>query len=264
MATLSKSFQAVLNATKPSSSSCRRALLSTTTISNTTTLHPESSPIPSQSNRLADLSNPTSCQSSPATQDVFRRRPAWKPPISTYKPRHPALSGRPPPPKPTSKDILKDELDPSVQTLLPLLRSQPPFYATIQIHGKNYFIQAGDSIRLPFVMQGVEPGDVIRMNRAILVGSKDYTLKAGTTETKRDGQKFLDERLYVARARVMGVVKEPERTKVKTKPRQRHARYTVSQHSYTMLKVMEVDLTDFGSQSSHIDDTQPVELPTEV
>lgn len=110
-------------------------------------------------------------------------------------------------------------------------------------------------------MQGVEPGDVIRMNRAILVGSKDYTLKAGTTETKRDGQKFLDERLYVARARIMGVVKEPERTKVKTKPRQRHHRYTTSQHSYTVLKVMEVDLTDFGSQNGQLEEAKPTELP---
>jgi hypothetical protein len=42
----------------------------------------------------------------------------------------------------------------------------------------------GDTVRLPFLMQGVEPGDVLRLNRAINLGSRDYTLKAAAAPPK--------------------------------------------------------------------------------
>jgi large subunit ribosomal protein L21 len=93
-------------------------------------------------------------------------------------------------------------------------------------------------------MQGVEPGDILRFNRATIIGSRDYTLKAGTTEHKSEKQKYLDERLYTVRARVVGVTQEPERVKIKKVRRRRHAKHTWSQHSYTILRITEVEVRD--------------------
>jgi large subunit ribosomal protein L21 len=87
-------------------------------------------------------------------------------------------------------------------------------------------------------MHGVNPGDVLRLNRASLLGSRDYTLKAGTNSTESyDGNRtgepnYLDERLFECRVRVM--IKE------KTKRRQRRVKTVRSKHKFTMLKVMEV------------------------
>ncbi|SMR42285.1 unnamed protein product [Zymoseptoria tritici ST99CH_1A5] len=76
------------------------------------------------------------------------------------------------------------QLSESVRELLPLLRSQGPHYMTVHIHGNPYLITEGDTVRLPFLMQGVEPGDVIRLNRAINLGSRDYALKAPAASPK--------------------------------------------------------------------------------
>lgn len=39
-------------------------------------------------------------------------------------------------------------------------------------------------MRLPFLMHGVEPGDVLRLNRATALGSREYTLKAAAPRPK--------------------------------------------------------------------------------
>lgn len=80
---------------------------------------------------------------------------------------------------------LPQQLSPSVRELLPLLRSQGPHYITIHIHGNPYLVTQGDSIRLPFYMHDVEPGDVLRLDRAINLGSRDFTLKAPAPPAKR-------------------------------------------------------------------------------
>ena len=80
-------------------------------------------------------------------------------------------------------------------------------------------------------MPGVVPGDVLRLNRASAIGSRDYTLK---------GTPFVDERLFEARARVMGTESEPMRIKEKTKRRNRKVKTVRSKHKYTMLRVCEV------------------------
>src|SRR6266571_5267734 len=54
----------------------------------------------------------------------------------------------------------------TIKTLLPLLRSQPPYYLTAHIHGRPYLLTAGDTLRLPFRMPNVRPGDTLRLNRA--------------------------------------------------------------------------------------------------
>jgi len=130
-------------------------------------------------------------------------------------------------------------IDPSVADLLPLLRSQPPHFTKLHIHGKSYLITQGDTVRLPFRMKDVEVGDILRLNRAIVIGSRDYTLKAGTSLTG-EKPRYLDDRLYTCRARVVGVTTEPLRVKLKTKRRRRHVKRTLSKETYTVLKIMEL------------------------
>lgn len=80
-------------------------------------------------------------------------------------------------------------------------------------------------------MHGVKPGDVLRLNRASNLGSRDYTLK---------GAPYLDERLFECRATVVGVESEPMRVKEKTKRRQRRIKRVKSKMRFTVLRVSEV------------------------
>lgn len=180
------------------------------------------------------------------------------------------------------------EISPEVREMLPLLRAQGSHYITAHIYAKPYLLTQGDTLRLPFYMKGVEPGDVIRLDRATNIGSRDYTLKAAvqtpklksptmeTTEvldpttgnlatTSRvmpEGPlasgpnavqalhfiphiakgkiPYLDDRLFVCRAVVMGVESEPMRYKEKTKRRQRKVKTVKSKHRYTILKIKEL------------------------
>ncbi|ERF72281.1 hypothetical protein EPUS_02168 [Endocarpon pusillum Z07020] len=147
------------------------------------------------------------------------------------------------PPSSTGKPLV---LSKSLQQLLPHLTAQKPHYITAHIHRFPYLLTQGDTLRLPFHMHGVSPGDVLRLNRASLLGSRDYTLKAGTTSTenydgKRTGEpNYLDERLFECRARVMAVDSGPMVEKIKTKRRQRKEKHVRSKHRYTVLRVMEV------------------------
>lgn len=137
-------------------------------------------------------------------------------------------------------------LSKSVQQLLPALQIQSPHYMTAHIHRFPYLITKGDTLRLPFHMSGVNPGDVLRLTRASLLGSRDYTLKAGTTRAETyDGKpskntQYLDERLFECRACVMGVESGPMFSKEKTKRRNRMVKTVHSKHRYTVLKIVEV------------------------
>ncbi|CAK4031527.1 aconitate hydratase [Lecanosticta acicola] len=173
----------------------------------------------------------------------------------------------------------------SIRELLPIMLSQGPHYITVHIHGNQYLVTEGDTVRLPFLMHHVEPGDVIRLNRAINLGSRDFTIKAAANPPKlksptatttvvldqtsgdlashsrvmpasqtsaqaphyvphiaKGKHSYLDERLFVCRAVVMGVESEPMRIKEKTKRRQRHVRKVKSKHRYTILKIKELRL----------------------
>lgn len=137
-------------------------------------------------------------------------------------------------------------LSKSVQQLLPALQGQKPHYLTAHIHRFPYLITEGDTVRLPFHMSGVNPGDILRLNRVSLLGSRDYTLKAGTTRAEMyDGKPskntmYLDERLFECRACVMGVESGPMFIKEKTKRRNRKVKTVHSKHRYTVLKIVEV------------------------
>ncbi|EFQ28885.1 hypothetical protein CGRA01v4_10339 [Colletotrichum graminicola] len=121
----------------------------------------------------------------------------------------------------------------SVQAVLPFLAAQPNHYITFHIHGRPYLVQPGDSVRLPFKMPGIVPGDVLRLNRASVIGSRDYTLK---------GAPFIDERVFECRAVVTGTESEPMRLKTKTKRRQRRVKTVKSKHRFTTLTISELKI----------------------
>ena len=85
-------------------------------------------------------------------------------------------------------------------------------------------------------MPGVVPGDILRLNRATSIGSRDYTLK---------GTPYVDERLFECRATVMGTEAEPMRIKEKTKRRNRKVKTVRSKHKYTMLRISELKIKDY-------------------
>lgn len=182
------------------------------------------------------------------------------------------------------------EISPEVREMLPLLRAQGPHYISAHIHAHPYLLTQGDTLRLPFYMKGVEPGDVIRLDRATHLGSRDYTLKAAVQSPKlksptmqtievldpttgnlashsrvmpegplasapgavaaphfiphiaKGKYPYLDDRLFVCRAVVIGVESEPLRILQKTKRRQRKVKNIKSKHRFTILKIKEVRL----------------------
>jgi large subunit ribosomal protein L21 len=122
-----------------------------------------------------------------------------------------------------------------VKELLPLLAAQPEHYITAHLHGRPYLVTAGDIVRLPFRMPGVLPGDILRLNRASNIGSRDFTLK---------GAPYLDERIFECRARVMGTEAEPLRTKIVKKRRNRRMKTIHSKHKFTILRIAEVKINN--------------------
>lgn len=119
----------------------------------------------------------------------------------------------------------------SLADKLPYLYTQRPHYISAHLHDRPYLLTEGDHLRLPFLIPRVKSGDILRFNRASVLGSRDYTLK---------GSPYIDERMYECRLRVLGVESEPLRIKEKTKRRRRHVQRIKSKHRYTILRVMEV------------------------
>ncbi|WPG97751.1 homocitrate dehydratase, mitochondrial [Acrodontium crateriforme] len=207
---------------------------------------------------------------------------------STSSSPSPAVAELKPAPKSSSSASSSPSLSSSIQQHLPLLRSQGPHYITAHIYDRPYLLTQGDTVRLPFLMHGVEPGDVLRLDRASVIGSREYTLKAGAaapplksatmgsvsiadptpgslashSQAMPEGDvaaassnkhaphfiphiakgkvAYLDDRLFVCRAVVMGVESEPMRVMEKTKRRQRKVKHVKSKHRYTILKIKEL------------------------
>ncbi|KAI0521362.1 hypothetical protein F5B22DRAFT_596616 [Xylaria bambusicola] len=157
------------------------------------------------------------------------------PPIS---PTNPIPSTPPSPQKQTPTAPSDVEAKASLSQLFPLLRAQPRHYITAHIHGRPYLVTEGDQIRLPFKMPGVLPGDVLRLDRASVLGSRDYTLK---------GTPWIDSQLFECRATVLGTESEPLRIKIKTKRRNRRSQRVTSKHKYTMLRISELKLLESTS-----------------
>lgn len=125
---------------------------------------------------------------------------------------------------------------------------------TIHLHGRPYLITKGDTVRLPFLMPQIKPGDVLRLNRATHIGSRYYTLKApepikGNAD---HGKKvfYLDERLFTCRARVVGIESEPLRVEEKTKRRRRHVKHVKSKLHFTVLKISDLEVKSLEDYES--------------
>ncbi|KAH8161573.1 hypothetical protein CIB48_g6676 [Xylaria polymorpha] len=84
-------------------------------------------------------------------------------------------------------------------------------------------------------MPGVLPGDVLRLDRASVLGSRDYTLK---------GAPWINLDLFLCRATVLGTESEPLRIKIKTKRRNRRSQRVTSKHKYTILRISELKLLE--------------------
>ncbi|KAK4199576.1 putative mitochondrial LSU ribosomal protein L49 precursor [Triangularia verruculosa] len=157
-----------------------------------------------------------------------------------------ALPPSPPKPSPTSiprcggAPRTTSPATPETLQLLPLLALQPGNkYLQLYIQGQSYLVTPGDQIRLPFKMPGVVPGDVLRLNRAVAIGSRDFTLK---------GSPYVDETLFECRAVVEGTEAEPMRLKIKKKQRCRRTKTVRSKHKYTVLRVSEVKILAPGQE----------------
>ena len=130
--------------------------------------------------------------------------------------------------------------DSKIPALLPLLAAQPPHYITAHIHARPYLLTEGDTLRLPFLMPRAPVGSILRLNRASMLGSRDYTLRGD--EGDKGGRGYIDERFFVCRARVVGIETEPLRVVEKTKRRNRKVKRVKSKMRFTVLRVVEVGI----------------------
>ncbi|KAI1209492.1 uncharacterized protein F4807DRAFT_426878 [Annulohypoxylon truncatum] len=173
----------------------------------------------------------------PARQNIEPSAPPPPPPPpSSSEPSAPIAAATPAkhaPTAPTPTTAAETTTSASVAELFPLLRAQPSHYITVHIHERPYLVTEGDRVRLPFLMHGVLPGDVLRLDRASTIGSRDYTLL---------GQPYIDPALFECRATVLGVESEPLRVKIKTKRRNRRSQRVTSKHRYTILRISELKL----------------------
>ncbi|KAK4117265.1 hypothetical protein N656DRAFT_24811 [Canariomyces notabilis] len=151
--------------------------------------------------------------------------------VSSSSSPHPSQHQQQSPTEEPSASHPPGPISESVRALLPLLAAQPGHYIRVHIHGRAYLVTEGDSVRLPFKMPGVVPGDVLRLNRASALGSRDFTLQ---------GAPYVDERLFECRAVVTGTESEPMRIKIKKKRRCRRTKHVRSKHRYTMLRISEL------------------------
>ncbi|KAK3060726.1 hypothetical protein LTS18_007893 [Coniosporium uncinatum] len=223
-------------------------------INSATTISSEKSGLRQQGPISAQARPPPASPSLNSTASTVNYVPIHSDPNTTS-------ASAPPPPAAQS-----GQLSDSVRQLLPLLHAQSPHYITAHIYNRPYLLTAGDTLRLPFLMHGVQPGDVLRLDRASTIGSRDYTLKSGaslmsTQDLSKDEIAFtpvkhrtrwIDDRLFVCRATVTGVESEPMRVMEKTKRRQRHIKHVKSKHRYTVLRISEVKVKSLGEVEAEI------------
>ncbi|KAL9069536.1 MAG: hypothetical protein Q9161_005454 [Pseudevernia consocians] len=196
-----------------------RARLTTITTSTTTT---DPNPPEASFTHLPSTQTPTNATPT-------HHPPPPPPPPQTQQQSHRHLSRRSPLPPPTNPNL----------SLLPLLAAQPPHYITAHLHSRPYLLTTGDTLRLPFHMPHAPPGTILRLNRASVIGSRDYTFR---------GAPYVDEKLFVCRAVVVGIEGEPMRVVVKTKQRQRKVKRARHKMRFTVLRVREVRVLPGGRE----------------
>ncbi|MDI1491416.1 MAG: hypothetical protein OHK93_002625 [Ramalina farinacea] len=148
--------------------------------------------------------------------------------------RHPQLSRSSPLPPPTNP--LSSSLE-----LLTNLAAQPPHYINAHIYARPYLLTEGDMLRLPFHMPKAPPGTVLRLNRASMLGSREFTFR---------GDPWIDDRFFRCKALVVNVESEPMRVIEKTKRRNRKVKKVKSKLRYTILRITELKVLPEGSEGS--------------
>ena len=112
--------------------------------------------------------------------------------------------------------------------------------APVTVSGGRYSLNGAGYTDAPGFAR---PGDVLRLNRASVLGSRDLTLlprEAGGRNPRSGEVAYVDERLYECRAVVVGVDSEPMRTKEKTKRSNRKGKTVKSKHRYTVLRISDL------------------------
>ncbi|KAL8734010.1 MAG: hypothetical protein Q9166_001771 [cf. Caloplaca sp. 2 TL-2023] len=246
----------------PFTRTLRRSLLQSPTY--TTTTLPPAFLLPLRAH-LSTITHTTS--TSPQPQDYHPTSPP-PPPTKLHqvppfqKPHPSSTSPQPNLPKSSPSDITPSQSllsqstsppteskDGEIPPLLPMLAAQPPHYITAHIHARPYLLTAGDTLRLPFLMPRAPLGTILRLNRASMLGSRDFTLRGdeisgGSGSGKGGGRRrgYIDERFFVCRARVVGVETEPLRVVEKTKRRNRRVKRVKSKMRFTVLRVLGVEV----------------------
>lgn len=96
-------------------------------------------------------------------------------------------------------------------------------------------------LRLPFHMPKAPPGTVLRLNRASMLGSREFTFR---------GDPWIDDRFFRCKALVVNVESEPMRVIEKTKRRNRKVKKVKSKLRYTILRITELKVLPEGSEGS--------------
>ncbi|KAJ4385359.1 hypothetical protein N0V85_008091 [Neurospora sp. IMI 360204] len=185
--------------------------------------------------QTAQQVEPTSQSDTAAAATLLKAAP---PKATTPTPEAPAAVPTSTPSAGAAVASQQPPISQQVKELLPVLAAQPGHYTTIHIHGKPYLVTEGDTVKLPFKMPGVAPGDVLRLNRASVIGSRDLTLQ---------GAPYVDERLFECRAIVMGTESEPMRVMIKKKRRIRRKKHVFSKHKYTVLRINQLKINDVSN-----------------
>ncbi|MCJ1279927.1 hypothetical protein MMC21_007752 [Puttea exsequens] len=161
--------------------------------------------------------------------------PAYTTPIHQQQNQQPPKPSAPPclsnPPTLSPHTPLPAPTHPNLALLLPPLAAQTPHYITAHIHARPYLLTQGDTLRLPFLLPSAPPGTILRLTRLSLLGSRDFTLR---------GDPWVDERVFVCRAVVVGVEGEGLRVREKTKRRQRRVNRVKTKGRFTVLRVREL------------------------
>ncbi|CAK7271046.1 hypothetical protein SEPCBS119000_004397 [Sporothrix epigloea] len=135
-------------------------------------------------------------------------------------------------------------LSPLAVNATSVMTNHPSIYATVHIHGRPYLVTPGDSLRLPFKMPNVQPGDELLLDRVGIVGNRNVTAVSSVSHSESDSFDVAHIPGATVKAVVLGVETEPLRVMIKKKRRTRRKRSVRSKHHFTVLRIQELSLVE--------------------
>jgi large subunit ribosomal protein L21 len=115
---------------------------------------------------------------------------------------------------------------------LSLFNTQPRLFAVVALSGRQYKVTTGDVI-VTNKLKGLEPGDVIRLDRVLLLGSAEYSL-LGRPEINKNYTEIL--------ATVLEQTKTELRSFSTYKRRKRYRRSWDHEQDITVLRITKVEV----------------------